>query len=73
MTHKGMTNHDVLQRIDEGYRHPRPHGCPVQVYEVMLQTWEANSDARPTFEHLSNYFEDYFVATEPGYKEPSRH
>ncbi|CAH1776273.1 unnamed protein product [Owenia fusiformis] len=65
----GMNNREVLEQIDRGYRAPRPKLCPESMYETMLQCWEEDANKRPTFEYLNAFFEDYFIATEPSYKE----
>lgn len=60
-----MNNTETLNQVSSGYRMPRPSACPEGVYEVMLQTWDATPERRPTFEYLCAYFEEYFVASEP--------
>lgn len=32
-----MTNAEVLQQVDQGYRMPCPPGCPPALYDIMLQ------------------------------------
>ena len=62
----GMTNRAVIMQIQRGYRMPKPtnHYMPDCVYNLMLQCWDKMSEKRPTFEHLSSYFGDYFTASE---------
>lgn len=60
-----MNNTETLNQVSSGYRMPRPSSCPEGVYEVMLQTWDATPERRPTFEYLCAYFEEYYVASEP--------
>jgi hypothetical protein len=39
------------------------------MYEMMLKCWDKKPEERPTFEFLFGFFDDYFIATEPSYKE----
>lgn len=39
------------------------------MYEVMLKCWDKRPEERPTFEFLFNFFDDYFIATEPNYRD----
>lgn len=48
------TNEEVLEHIKDDLRLPRPDTCPNTVSEVLKKCWEANSLARPTFQHLLN-------------------
>jgi hypothetical protein len=32
-----MSNTEVLQKVEEGYRMTIPQGCPAILYEIMLQ------------------------------------
>ncbi|XP_077991094.1 tyrosine-protein kinase Yes-like [Glandiceps talaboti] len=70
MPYPGMMNREVLEQVERGYRMPKPHNCPDSLYEIMLQCWHKDPSQRPTFEFLYNFLDDYFVATEPNYKEP---
>ena len=65
----GMSNAEVLAQVERGYRMPLPAGCPNPLYQIMLRCWLKNPEERPTFEYLEGTLEDYFVATEPGYKD----
>ncbi|XP_013406851.1 tyrosine-protein kinase SRK2 isoform X5 [Lingula anatina] len=65
----GMSNRDVLDQIERGYRMPKPPKCPDSLYETMLLCWKSNEEERPTFEFLQGHFDDYFISTEPSYKE----
>ena len=48
----GMTNAQVLEELQQGYRMPRPMGCPDKLYNVMLDCWREDPASRPTFETL---------------------
>lgn len=66
----GMQNREVLEQVDRGYRQPKPARCPDSMYEMMLKCWDKKAANRPTFEYLFNFFDDYFISTEPNYKDP---
>uniref|UniRef100_H2YKQ4 Tyrosine-protein kinase n=1 Tax=Ciona savignyi TaxID=51511 RepID=H2YKQ4_CIOSA len=71
----GMMNREVLERVESGYRMPKPPiqppqpPCPDSLYELMLQCWHRDDMHRPTFEYIQGFLEDYFTATEPHYQE----
>ena len=65
----GMANAEVLAQVERGYRMPIPPGCPQPLYDIMLKCWNKVAEERPTFDFLQATLEDYFVATEPGYKD----
>ncbi|CAK8691291.1 tyrosine-protein kinase fyna-like [Clavelina lepadiformis] len=71
----GMMNREVLERVEAGYRMPKPPiqppqpSCPDSLYDLMLQCWHKDEMARPTFEFIQGFLEDYFTATEPHYQE----
>ena len=58
----GMTNGEVLAKVEQGYRMPPPPGCPDPLYQIMLSCWKAEPDERPTFEYLKYHLDDYFVS-----------
>ncbi|KAI0240349.1 Tyrosine-protein kinase yes [Lamellibrachia satsuma] len=69
----GMTGQEVLNRVDQGYRMPRPIGeginCPEPIYETMQKCWDRRPDNRPSFEYLYSFFDDYLVAADSPYRE----
>lgn len=65
----GMSNREVLEQVPRGYRMPKPMKCSDHMYEIMLKCWDKKEELRPTFEFLWSFFDDYFVSTEPKYKE----
>ncbi|KAG7257107.1 hypothetical protein CRUP_026249 [Coryphaenoides rupestris] len=64
----GLSNREVLEQIERGYRMPLPQDCPTSLYDVMMQSWRREAEDRPTFEYLQAFLEDYFTATEPQYQ-----
>ena len=56
----GMTNAQVLEQVKNGYRMPRPPGCPDKLYKIMLNCWQEEPESRPTFETLQWQLQDYF-------------
>ena len=67
-----MTGNEVLGRLEAGFRMPRPNvemfDCPDSLYSMMLKCWDRVSDNRPAFQYLYNFFDDFFVSTEPSYR-----
>ena len=67
----GMTNAQVLEALQQGYRMPRPMGCPDKLYDVTLDCWKEEPASRPTFETLQWQLEEFFTTDENGgYREP---
>ncbi|XP_036397525.1 tyrosine-protein kinase Lck [Megalops cyprinoides] len=64
----GMTNPEVIQNLERGYRMPRPDNCPEALYNIMNICWQENPENRPTFEYLRSVLEDFFTATEQQYQ-----
>lgn len=65
----GMTNAEVLQQVDRGYRMPPPPGTPELLYQIMLDCWKGQPADRPTFESLQYRLEDFFVNADGQYNE----
>ena len=51
-----MSNRDVLEQTQRGYRMPRHESCPEEIYRYMLRCWDASPESRPTFEVNQNEF-----------------
>uniref|UniRef100_A0AAY4B0Y2 Tyrosine-protein kinase n=1 Tax=Denticeps clupeoides TaxID=299321 RepID=A0AAY4B0Y2_9TELE len=64
----GMTNPEVIRNLDKNYRMPCPDSCPDEVYQLMLTCWKEKPEDRPTFDHLQDLLNDFFVATEGQYE-----
>uniref|UniRef100_A0AAY4ACC7 Tyrosine-protein kinase n=1 Tax=Denticeps clupeoides TaxID=299321 RepID=A0AAY4ACC7_9TELE len=65
----GMSNPEVIQNLERGYRMPRPDNCPEGLYNVMHECWNETPENRPTFEYLRSVLEDFSTATERQYQE----
>ena len=67
-----MSQAEVIKKLkDDGYRMPKPQGlCTDSYYSMMLKCWNEDPIKRPTFDSLFHYFNDYFINTEPCYKDP---
>jgi len=64
----GMTNAEVLSKVSNGYRMPKPQAkpgppCPDKLYEIMLQCWTAAPEDRPSFETLQILLEDIYTTS----------
>ncbi|KAM4042909.1 tyrosine-protein kinase Blk isoform 2-T2 [Anomaloglossus baeobatrachus] len=65
----GMTNPEVIQVLDEGYRMPCPENCSAELYVIMIKCWREKPEERPTFEYLQSVLEDFGTATEKQYED----
>ncbi|CAF0838338.1 unnamed protein product [Rotaria sordida] len=61
----GMTNAEVLRRVDQGYRLPQPLNCPLSLYTIMLECWNADPDLRPSFLILQYRLENEYIGENP--------
>ncbi|KAL0604916.1 Proto-oncogene tyrosine-protein kinase LCK [Plecturocebus cupreus] len=64
----GMTNPEVIQKLEQGYRMVCPDNCPEELYNIMMLCWKERPEDRPTFDYLHNVLEDFFTATEGQYQ-----
>lgn len=65
----GMSNPEVIQNLERGYRMPKPDECPDGLYDIMCMCWKETPEDRPTFEYLRNVLEDFFTSTERQYQD----
>ena len=63
-----MTNPEVIQNLERGYRMVRPDNCPEELYQLMMLCWKERPEDRPTFDYLRSVLEDFFTATEGQYQ-----
>lgn len=42
----------VIDKVDSGYRLPPPPGCPLVIYNLMMQCWHPNPFSRPCFKSI---------------------
>ncbi|XP_022107164.1 tyrosine kinase receptor Cad96Ca-like [Acanthaster planci] len=61
-----MTVRDVISKLREGYRMPKPKHCDDKLYNLMMSCWDVEPDRRPCFEDLLNSLEK-FLETEADY------
>lgn len=57
-----MSNQKVWTAVLGGYRIGKPHDCPDVVHAVMLECWQAEPDARPSFSELASRFRELEAA-----------
>lgn len=67
----GLSNSEVMARVQRGYRMQCPNNCPPELYEIMNSCWKAKPEERPTFEYMQSVLEDYYTATEGQYQRQS--
>ncbi|KAL5015656.1 hypothetical protein ScPMuIL_005245 [Solemya velum] len=69
----GMTGHEVLARVEKGYRMGKPMGspvvCPDAYYDMMMNCWNRIAESRPTFNYMQSFFDDYSTTTEGEYRD----
>lgn len=67
-----MSNAEVLNQVDRGYRMPQPPNCEAKYYSIMVRCWNKDPIKRPTFESLQHDLCDYFVNSEEQYRDPNQ-
>ena len=55
----GMTNVEVLDQIQVGFRMSRPSHCPLKLHDIMLSCWKEEPEGRPPFEFLQWELEEF--------------
>ncbi|CAF2969723.1 unnamed protein product [Rotaria sp. Silwood2] len=61
----GMTNAEVLRRVDQGYRLPQPSNCPSSLYAIMFECWNGEPENRPSFLLLQYRLENEYIGENP--------
>ncbi|KAK2898532.1 hypothetical protein QQF64_032233 [Cirrhinus molitorella] len=52
-----LSNQEVYNMINSGYRMPSPSKCPSHIYDIMLMCWKDSADERPHFNELKMLLE----------------
>ncbi|XP_036412019.1 tyrosine-protein kinase Lyn isoform X1 [Colossoma macropomum] len=65
----GMSNGEVMNSVQRGYRMPRPENCPPELYDIMNNCWKSKPDDRPTFDYIQSVLDDFYTATEGQYQQ----
>lgn len=47
-----------IRKLQHNYRLARPVSMPIEIYQVVLETWHATSKLRPSFSELTNIFDE---------------
>ena len=42
MPYKGWNNKKVTEEVSNGFRMPKPSGCPDEIYRIMIECWNKN-------------------------------
>jgi fyn-related kinase len=60
---------EVLEKLKQGYRMPRPLGCPEELYSLLCDCWKEDADSRPTFDTLHWKLRDFHTSDSFGYQQ----
>ena len=60
MPYPGMTDDEVVSRINQWYRLYKPHECPSEIYNIMTLCWKEYYRARPRFSQIANKIKDLY-------------
>lgn len=63
----GLSTTEVMAKVADGYRLPRPASCPVELYALLQMCWAAEPSERPSFQMIV----DQMVVIVEGEKSPS--
>ena len=58
----GMTNPQVMEAVQQGYRMPCPKSCPEKLYNIMMDTWHKEPGNRPDFKTLKRHLDSFFTS-----------
>ncbi|XP_078379893.1 proto-oncogene tyrosine-protein kinase receptor Ret-like isoform X2 [Oculina patagonica] len=50
----GINGREIANKLQKGYRMPKPKHVDDQLYQIMLQCWQENPNDRPTFSKLKD-------------------
>nr|XP_047123959.1 uncharacterized protein LOC101239033 isoform X4 [Hydra vulgaris] len=57
--YQGMGGSVIIEKLESGYRLPKPDNCSDAVYTLMLKCWETNPDDRPSFMEIGIILSQY--------------
>jgi len=52
---------DVVKHVENGYQMEAPEGCPAQVFNIMKDAWNLDSEKRPTFVKARDSLEKFKI------------
>ncbi|CAH2303265.1 tyrosine- kinase Srms [Pelobates cultripes] len=52
MPYKDMTNPEVYNQVEQGYRLPKTSNCSTEMYKLMLECWDKDPNKRPSFQDI---------------------
>ncbi|XP_078485610.1 tyrosine-protein kinase SRK2-like [Ciona intestinalis] len=55
-----MSNDEVLEQLERGYRMPKLKECPEDMYKIMRACWDIDPNKRPSFEILEMELSDLY-------------
>lgn len=55
---QGVKNSDVIGKLENGERLPKPSRCPPKLFAIMAQCWAYEPEKRPTFQTLKQVLKD---------------
>ena len=64
-----MSELEVVERLQLGYRMPRPLCCPEEVYQLISNCWSEEANDRPTFQMIHSQLNELYVSNRFGYQQ----
>lgn len=61
LPYSDMFTSEVIPKVKQGFRMPKPDSCPYKLYEIMLDCWEKEPSSRPTFLTLQSRLQSFFT------------
>ncbi|XP_078092723.1 tyrosine-protein kinase Srms-like isoform X2 [Mustelus asterias] len=66
--YEGMTNKEVVNQVNNGYRMPCPKNCTPDMYGIMLRCWNESEQSRPSFspllDELNSLYATYYYKSQ---------
>ncbi|XP_067904436.1 tyrosine-protein kinase Srms [Heterodontus francisci] len=63
-----MTNKEVMDQVNHGYRMPCPNTCNQDMYGIMLRCWNESEESRPSFstllDELNSLYTTYYYKSQ---------